>query len=134
MKKTLQILLVEDSKADIRLTQEALKDINIEYNLEIVFDGEEAMQYLNNAKNKLLPDVILLDLNLPRKNGHEVLEDIKNDAVLEKIPVIVLTVSQDEEDVLKALDLKMNYYINKPVNSNRLGAVLQMISELWVEN
>ena len=129
MEKSLEILLVEDSPADVRLTQEALKDINIQYNLTVVNDGEDAMTYLNKQKKIKLPDVILLDLNLPRKNGHEVMEEIKNDEIFEQIPVVVLTVSQDEEDVLKALDLKMNYYINKPVNSNRLGAVLQMINE-----
>ncbi len=133
MHKPLEILLVEDSPADIRLTEEALKDTDLEYKLSIVNDGEEAMAFLkqHGGENTEPPDVILLDLNMPKKTGHEVLSEIKGDPRMDEIPIVVLTVSQDEEDVLKALDLRMNYYLNKPVTAGRLGALLKSITTLW---
>lgn len=131
--RTLEILLVEDSPDDIRLIGEALKDIDIENNLTIASDGDQAINYLkfkrvNCAK---LPDVILLDLNMPKKNGHDVLAYMKERPDLNEIPVVVLTVSQAEQDILKALGLRMNYYINKPVNPEKLQALLSVIDELW---
>lgn len=135
MSKPIEILLVEDSPADVRLTQEALKDSGLDYNLSITNDGVEAMAFLRKEGENSqapTPDVILLDLNMPRKNGHEVLEEIQADSKLSEIPVVVLTVSQDEQDVLRALNLKMNYYITKPVNPAGLGNVLELIQELWV--
>lgn len=133
MHKPLEILLVEDSPADIRLTEEALKDTDLEYKLSVVNDGEEAMTFLKEKESSAspAPDVILLDLNMPRKTGHDVLAEIKEDPAMDEIPIVVLTVSQDEEDVLKALNLRMNYYLNKPVTAGRLGALLKSIEALW---
>ena len=96
----IEILLVEDSPADVRLTEEELKDSGLEYNLNVVWDGEEAMEFLHARKGGgkgALPDVILLDLNMPKKNGHEVLQDISCDSVLTNIPVVLLTVSQNDQ-------------------------------------
>lgn len=131
MKEKIEILLVEDTPSDVRLTEEALKRSELTYHLNTVNDGEQACDYLNKAKQeKNLPDVILLDLNMPKKNGHEVLADIKKDAELKKIPVVLLTVSQRDEDVEEALRLKMNYYIAKPVTSQKLSALLRSIYTL----
>lgn len=131
MKNTIEILLVEDSPSDIRLTEEALKRSDLKYTLTTVNDGVQATEHLEKAKNdKKLPDVILLDLNMPKKNGHEVLADIKEDPDLKKIPVVLLTVSQRDEDVMDALKLKMNYYIAKPVTSQKLSSLLRAIYEL----
>ncbi len=131
MKEKIEILLVEDTPSDVRLTEEALKRSDLTYNLNTVNDGEQACEYLEKAKTeKKLPDVILLDLNMPKKNGHEVLADIKADAELKKIPVVLLTVSQRDEDVSEALKLKMNYYIAKPVTSPKLSALLRSIYTL----
>lgn len=129
MKKRMEILLVEDTPSDVRLTQEALKDTNLEHNLTILNDGEAATEYLKDP-SKPVPDLMLLDLNMPKKNGHEVLADLKDDARLAKMPVILLTVSQDEGDILKALHLKLNYYINKPVDSDKLLVLLNAIQSL----
>lgn len=135
MKKPIELLLVEDSPADIILAEEALKDSGLAYSLTTVGDGEEAMEYLlrkGNYSHAVSPDVILLDLNMPKKNGHEVLSEMNEHPDLKDIPVVVLTVSQAEEDHTKALNLKMNYYMNKPVQSQRLAAILQEIHDLWI--
>lgn len=129
MMKRMEILLVEDTPSDVRLTQEALKDTNLDYNLTVLNDGEAGVEYLKD-QTKPVPDVVLLDLNMPKKNGHEVLADIKDDPRLSKMPVILLTVSQDEGDILKALHLKMNYYINKPVDADKLLVLLRAIQSL----
>ena len=135
MGKTIEILLVEDTPSDVRLTEEALKRSELEYNLEVVNDGEAAMERLNKGKgDKKLPDVVLLDLNMPKKSGHEVLEDITKDDVLKKVPVVVLTVSQRDEDVMEALRLKMNYYLAKPITSQKLSVLLKAIYELENED
>ncbi len=134
MKNPVEILLVEDSPADIALTEEALKESGLENTLTIVTDGEQAIEYLNKRgkyKDAESPDLILLDLNMPKKNGHEVLEVIKDNPKLEEIPVVVLTVSEAEEDIARALGLKMNYYLNKPVNVQKLAPILTTIIELW---
>jgi two-component system response regulator len=136
MRSRIEILLVEDSPSDVRLTEEELKDSGLEYNLSVVNDGVEAMEFLNSRKGSgkgALPDVILLDLNMPKKNGHEVLKDISQDPVLINIPVVLLTVSQSDKDVLEALRLKMNYYLNKPVTSSQLRVLLKAIFELMSE-
>jgi PAS domain S-box-containing protein len=136
MKDQIEILLVEDTPSDIRLTQEALKRSDLKYEMIVVNDGVEAMDYLNKLKEsagKTLPDIILLDLNMPKKNGHEVLDEIKNDSVLKKIPVVLLTVSQRDEDVMEALKLKMNYYIAKPVTAQKLAVLIKSIHELQTE-
>lgn len=130
MNDRIKILLVEDSPSDIRLTEEALKRSDLKYDLAIVNDGVEAMEYLNEAKSgkeKSIPDIILLDLNMPRKNGHEVLADIKNDSALSLIPVVLLTVSDKDEDIMAALHLKMNYYIAKPITSAKLSSIIKAI-------
>ncbi len=134
MKNPVEILLVEDSPADIALTEEALKESGLENTLTIVTDGEQAIEYLSKRgkyKDAERPDLILLDLNMPKKNGHEVLEVIKDNPKLEEIPVVVLTVSEAEEDIARALGLKMNYYLNKPVSVQKLAPILTTIIELW---
>ena len=132
----IHILLVEDSPSDVRLTQEALKDSGLIYDLSLTNDGEEAMNFLHQQKMSAfskLPDVILLDLNMPRKNGHEVLAEIKADPELTTIPVVLLTVSQQERDIMEALRLKMNYYLCKPVDAVQLSALLKAIFALQNE-
>jgi len=134
MSKPMQVLLVEDSPADITLTEEALKDTGVQTSLSVVMDGEQAIDYLHqrgNYSQAVRPDVILLDLNMPKKNGHEVLADMKDHPELEDIPVVVLTVSQAEEDIVKALNLRMNYYLSKPVHSQKLLPILHAIDSLW---
>jgi CheY-like chemotaxis protein len=136
MAKQVELLLVEDSPSDIRLTQEALKESKLNHRLSVVHDGEEAMQLLNklrDAASQPLPDLILLDLNMPKKNGHEVLAEMRKDPKLSRIPVVLLTVSQRDEDVLKALSLKMNYYLNKPVDAEKLTTLVNIIFELMSE-
>lgn len=133
MTKTIDILLVEDTPSDVRLTQEALKASSLDYSLSVVKDGEEAMKRLHELKNSTtssLPDIILLDLNMPRMNGHQVLEAIKKDVVLRSIPVILLTVSEREEDVSEALASKMNYYLAKPISSEKISALVRAIYEI----
>lgn len=133
MQEGIEILLVEDTPSDVRLTQEALKRCDFKYDLAVVNDGVEAMDYLHRLKASAttqMPDVILLDLNMPRKNGHEVLEEIKADTELRQIPVILLTVSERDEDVMEALKLKMNYYVAKPVTSQKLSALIKSIYEV----
>jgi CheY-like chemotaxis protein len=134
VKNPVEILLVEDSPADIALTEEALKESGLENTLTIVTDGEQAIEYLSKRgkyKDAESPDLILLDLNMPKKNGHEVLEVIKDNPKLEEIPVVVLTVSEAEEDIARALGLKMNFYLNKPVNVKKLAPILTTIIDLW---
>lgn len=134
MKSPVEILLVEDSAADIALTEEALKESGLKNQLSVVTDGEQAIDYLNRRgrfSGASRPDIILLDLNMPKKNGHEVLAEMKDNPELEEIPVVVLTVSQAEEDIVRALGLKMNYYLNKPVNAQKLTPILSTIIELW---
>ena len=133
MDKNIEILLVEDTPSDIRLTQEALKRSGLQYNLTIANDGVEAMEMLNalkSSRDKKLPDIVLLDLNMPRKNGHEVLADIRADEKLRPVNVILLTVSQRDEDVMEALKLKMNYYMAKPVTAAKISVLIKAICEL----
>ncbi|MBI1272408.1 response regulator [bacterium] len=133
MRNKIEILLVEDTASDIRLTQEALKESEIDYSLVIKNDGAEAMEYLYSLKNveKIkLPDIILLDLNMPKMNGHQVLEAIKADPILRSIPVILLTVSERDEDVLEALSTKMNYYMPKPVTTEKFSLLIKAIAEV----
>ncbi len=134
MSEPINLLLVEDSPDDIILTEEALKDAALETRLAVVTDGEQAMDYLRQRgsfSDATRPDVILLDLNMPKKNGHDVLAEMKDDPALESIPVIVLTVTQEEEEVVRAMNLKMNFYLNKPVATGKLEPLLQEIHELW---
>ncbi len=132
----IEILLVEDNPGDIRLTQEALKDSKLHNNLSITRDGVEAMEFLRqkgkyNAAPR--PDIILLDLNLPRKDGREVLEEIKVDESLRLIPVVVMTTSEDEEDILRSYQLHANCYITKPVDLNRFITIVKTIENFWFQ-
>ena len=131
----IEILLVEDSPADVRLTKEALKEEKLHNNLSVVNDGVEAIAFLRKEgkySNAVRPDLILLDLNLPKKDGREVLKEIKNDDDLKCIPVVVLTVSKAEEDVLKTYNLHANCYITKPIDLNQFSRVVKSIKDFWL--
>jgi len=133
--KPIEILLVEDSPGDVRLTQEILKDTKVRNNLHVVGDGVEAMAFLRHEDkyaNMPRPDLVLLDLNLPEKDGREVLAEIKSDEKLKSIPVVVLTVSQAEEDILKAYGLHANCYISKPIDLNQFIKVVKSIEDFWL--
>jgi CheY-like chemotaxis protein len=129
-----EILLVEDSPTDSLLTREALEFSKVCNNLHIVTDGVEAMAFLRNQGQYVdvpRPDLILLDLNLPRKDGREVLEEIKSDEVLKTIPVVILTTSVDEADVLRAYGLHANCYIVKPVDFTKFAEVIKSAGHFW---
>ena len=133
--RPIEILLVEDSAADVRLTVEALKEAKVRNKLNVVDDGVKALAYLNKKgeyANALRPDLILLDLNLPKKGGREVLEEIKQDENLKCIPVVVLTVSRAEEDVLHSYNLHANCYITKPVDFTKFMEVVKAIESFWL--
>jgi two-component system, chemotaxis family, response regulator Rcp1 len=128
------ILLVEDNPGDARLTQEALKDSKVKNNLHIVNDGVEAMDFLyrrGNFTDVPRPDIILLDLNLPRMDGREVLHAVKADEILRRIPIVIMTTSNDEHDILKAYDLYANCYITKPVDFVRFIEIVKSIENFW---
>ena len=130
------ILLVEDNPGDVRLTKEALKDGKVKNDLKVVRDGEEAMKFLSRKgeyKNEKLPDLILLDLNLPKKDGREVLTEIKTDNELKHIPVVILTTSKAEEDILKTYNHHANCYITKPVDFDRFFEVVKTIENFWFQ-
>jgi len=132
----IQILLVEDNPGDIRLTQEAFKNSKLHNRLDIVQDGEQALTYLRRQgkyADAPRPDIILLDLNLPRIDGREVLAQIKEDEDLRRIPVVVLTTSDDEKDVLTTYNLHANCYITKPVDMNRFVEIVQTIEGFWFQ-
>jgi chemotaxis family two-component system response regulator Rcp1 len=132
--QAIEILLVEDNPADVRLTQEALKEGKICNNLNVVGDGVEALAYLRQQgqyDQAVLPDIILLDLNLPKKDGREVLEEIKSDPLLRRIPVVVLTTSKAEEDILKVYDLHANCFVTKPVDLEQFIQVVQSVEAFW---
>lgn len=131
----IEILLVEDNPADVRLTTEALKEERVYNNLHIVSDGVEALAFLRKEgkyAKAVRPDLILLDLNLPRKDGREVLKEIKEDDGLKTIPVVVLTVSKAEEDILKSYKLHANCYISKPVDLKQFIKVARSIQDFWL--
>lgn len=133
--RPIEILLVEDNPGDVRLTQEVLKDGKIRNNLSVVQDGEKALSFLYKVEahiNAPHPDLILLDLNLPRKDGREVLEAVKSDKKLRRIPVVILTTSQAEEDILGAYDLHANCYIPKPIDLDQFIQVIKAIEEFWL--
>ncbi|HKU72217.1 MAG TPA: response regulator [Burkholderiales bacterium] len=130
-----EILLVEDNPGDVRLTREALKEGKVYSNLHWAKDGVEALQFLKReGKHDTAPrpDIILLDLNLPKKDGREVLAVIKKDSVLKHIPVVVLTTSEAEEDVLKSYELHANCYVTKPVDLEKFIHVVQSIDRFWL--
>jgi CheY-like chemotaxis protein len=133
--KPIEILLVEDNPADVRLTQEALKEGKVRNNLFVARDGVEAIEFLRRQgphANATKPDLILLDLNLPRKDGREVLAEIKNDDNLRTIPVVVLTTSSAEADILKSYNLHANCYITKPVDLEQFVQVIKSIDDFWL--
>ncbi|RLC93534.1 MAG: hypothetical protein DRI39_02595, partial [Chloroflexi bacterium] len=133
--KPVEVLLVEDNPGDVRLTKEALKDGKVCNNLHVVEDGVEALAYLRREgkyQDAPRPDLILLDLNLPRKDGRDVLAEVKNDQRLKRIPVVVLTTSKAEEDVLKAYDLHVNCYITKPVDLDQFMNLVRAIEDFWL--
>lgn len=131
--RPMEILLVEDNPGDVRLIQEMLSDTELKHNLRVASDGGEAMQqlYVDGLARKPIPDIILLDLNLPQLSGHEVLAAVKGDPELWRIPVIVLTSSTSEEDIVKAYDNHANCYIAKPVGLESYYKVMKSIEEFW---
>jgi len=134
--KPIEILLVEDNPGDIRLTQETLKEFELRSNISVARNGEEALAFLRCEGpygDAVRPDLILLDLNLPKKNGHEVLAEIKADEKLRRIPVVVLTTSRAEQDVIRAYDLHANCYITKPVDLDQFGTAIRALLEFWVK-
>ena len=133
--RPIEILLVEDNPGDVRLTEEALKDGKVLNHLSVVRDGEEAMAFLRREApyaEAPRPDVVLLDLNLPRKDGREVLADIKSDPELRRVPVVILTTSNHERDILRAYDLNANCYITKPVDLDQFIQVVRSIGDFWL--
>jgi CheY-like chemotaxis protein len=129
-----EVLLVEDNPGDVRLTREALKEGSVRSRLHVARDGVEALAFLRRQGEHAgvpRPDLILLDLNLPRKDGREVLTEIKADATLRQIPVVVLTSSRAEEDIRRSYDLHANCYIAKPVELDRFIHVVRSIEEFW---
>ena len=133
--KPVDVLLVEDNPGDVRLTREALKEGKVINNLNVVRDGEEALAYLHREGPYAAaprPDIILLDLNLPRKDGRGVLAEIKQDEALKRIPVVVLTTSRAEEDILRTYELHANCYIVKPVDLDQFIKVVRSIETFWL--
>lgn len=131
----IEVLLVEDDPGDVVLTQEAFADNKVRNNLHVVSDGEQAMSFLRREgayAGAPRPDLVLLDLNLPRKDGREVLSEIKSDPDLRRIPVVVLTTSEAEEDVLRSYNLHANAYVTKPVDFERFIRVVRHIDEFFV--
>ena len=130
----IEVLLVEDNPGDAQLTRIALEESKISIHLNVVEDGVEAMAFLRKQDKYVKaahPDIVLLDLNLPRKDGREVLAEIKGDENLKRIPVVVLTTSQAEEDILKAYNLCANCYITKPVDFDQFVKIVQSIENFW---
>ena len=135
--KAVEILLIEDNPGDVRLTLEALKESKIINNLQVVEDGIEALSYLKKEgiyKDKPRPDLIILDLNLPKKDGREVLAEIKSKDSLKQIPIVILTTSEAEEDIIKSYELHANCYITKPVNMEQFVKVVKSVGEIWFES
>lgn len=129
------ILLVEDSPEDVLFTEEALKEAKVANELHVVEDGEQALDYVNRRgshADALRPDLIILDLNLPKMDGREVLAELKGDPDLKRIPVVVLTMSASEEDVIRAYDQHANAYVRKPIGLDRFVEVVRSIDEFWL--
>lgn len=133
--RPIEILLVEDNEGDVRLTREALKENKVSNNLSVVGDGVEAMQFLRRQGKYAgvpRPDLILLDLNLPKKDGRQVLAEIKSDEELKRVPVVILTTSKAEEDVIRTYDLHANCYVTKPVGFEEFASVVRSIENFWL--
>ena len=135
MQRSVEVLLVEDNPGDVRLTMEALKEGKMLNHVSVVGDGVEAVAFLHRQgkyAKSARPDVILLDLNLPKKDGREVLAEIKTDPELRRIPVVILTTSSAEHDILKTYDLHANCYITKPVDLEQFIRVVKLIEDFWL--
>jgi len=137
MKKTksVEILLVEDNPGDVRLTLEAFKEAKVSNHIHVVMDGVAAMDFLKRKgeyADAVRPDIILLDLNLPKKDGREVLAEIKEDPEIKRIPVVVMTTSKDEEDILTTYEKHTNAYITKPVELDKFLKVVKSIENFWL--
>jgi chemotaxis family two-component system response regulator Rcp1 len=133
--RPIEILLVEDNPGDIRLTQEAFRDGKVANNMSVVTDGDEAMTFLRHEgeySEAPRPDIILLDLNLPKKDGREVLAELKQDPNLRRIPVIVLTTSKAEQDILNSYDMHANCYITKPIDLEEFIKLVEGIGGFWL--
>jgi chemotaxis family two-component system response regulator Rcp1 len=132
----IEILLVEDNPGDVRLTREALKDAKVRNNIHVAVDGVDAIAFLRQQGTHAAdprPDLILLDLNLPKKNGREVLAEIKQDDLLRHIPVVILTTSQADQDILESYRLRANAYVTKPVDLDQFLKVVGSIEQFWLE-
>ena len=133
--KNLQVLLVEDNEGDVRLIKEAFQESKVDKSFSVAKDGEDALNFLYKrgqySENSIRPDIILLDINLPRKNGFEVLEQIKNDPDLKRIPVIMLSSSSSEDHIHKSYDLNANCYVTKPVDFDEYIQVVHTIEDFW---
>ena len=130
-----QILLVEDNPGDVRLTQEAMRDARVTNEIHVARDGVEAMQYLRGEPpfaGAVRPDLILLDLNLPKRDGRQVLAEIKTDPSLRRIPVVILTTSDSRSDVLRSYDLHANCYITKPIDLDDFVDVVRSVEDFWL--
>lgn len=133
--RPIEILLVEDNPGDVRLTMEALREAKVSNRIHTVYDGIEALAFLNQEGgyvNVPFPDLILLDLNLPKKDGREVLTSIKAKDKFKRIPVVVLTTSKSEEDIVKSYDLQANCYVTKPVDLDQFLEVVKSIGDFWL--
>ncbi len=134
--KPVQLLLIEDNPGDVRLTREALKNSEINVHLSVARDGVEAMDFLRRSgrfADAPKPDLVLLDLNLPRKNGREVLSEIKSDPELKRIPVLIMTTSRAEQDVNRAYHLNANCYITKPMDLDEFLRIVKAIEDFWLK-
>ncbi len=130
--KEIEILLVEDNPGDVELIREALSEGKLRNQLHVAWDGVEALDFLRHGNGHRCPDLILLDLNLPKKNGKEVLEEIKSDPNLRTIPVVILTSSKEEEDIVRTYHLHANCYITKPVDFKSFLEVVRSIENFWL--
>ena len=131
----IEVLLIEDSPGDVRLTQEAFRDVNRSVHLHVASDGVEAMAFLRREGdnfNAPRPDLILLDLNLPKMDGREVLAHIKDDAELKTIPTVILTISEAEADIQRSYQLQANCYLSKPVQLDEFQSVVKSINDFWL--
>lgn len=132
--KAIDILLAEDNIGDIRLTEEAIKESKLKINLHVVMNGEEAMKYLRKEgkyENEPRPDLIVLDLNMPKKDGRQTLAEIKSDQKFKKIPVVILTISKAEKDVLESYEHHANCYITKPLDMDKFVDVVKTLDNFW---
>ncbi|MDP0500654.1 MAG: response regulator [Verrucomicrobiota bacterium JB022] len=133
--RPINILLVDDSETDVLLTREALADAKIRNHMDVVHDGEEALKFLRQQdpyKNKTRPDLVLLDLNMPKKDGREVLKEIKSDPKLKTLPVVILTTSKAEEDIARSYAYHANCYVTKPVDYEQFSVVVRSIESFWL--